>query len=119
MKPITRLILLAVCATVIAQSLLLWAVTGRAGFTRYYDPARDIDRSVNPSLSDLFEGTGIEDETGAMPEVPNEFRLGLMPSGFDKHIISVFTLAGPAGFAGLLLIAGPLLAKKKSRGNAE
>ena len=53
-----------------------------------------------------------------MPQLPNEFRLGLLPAGFGKHIVSVFTLAGPAGIAGLLLIAGPLLAKKKSRTNA-
>ena len=106
------------CVAVIAQSFVLWAATGYAGFTRYKDPTRIEKPASASSLSDLFAGTGLEDDTGAMPQLLNEFRLGLLPSGFDKHIVSVFTLAGPAGIAGLLLIAGPLLAKKKNRTKA-
>ena len=113
MKRLTRVILVMACAAVIAESFVLWAATGRAGFTRYRDPARIERTSDEPSMSELFAGTGLEDETGAMPEVPNEFRLGLLPSGFDKHIVSVFTLAGPAGVGVIILLWGA--AKKKSR----
>lgn len=105
------------CAAVFAQCFVLWAATGRAGFTRYKDPTRIEKPSGEPSLSDLFADTGLEDETGAMPQVPNEFRLGLLPSGFDKHIVSVFTLAGPAGLGIVILIFGPWLERKKKTSN--
>lgn len=121
MKRLTHVMLLLACAAVIAQCFVLWAATGRAGFTRYKDPTRIDKPSSEPSLSDLFADTGLEDETGVMPQVPNEFRLGLLPSGFDKHIVSVFTLAGPAGIAALILVIGalPSLRSKVGQGVAE
>ena len=111
MKRLTRIVLLLACAAVIAESFVLWAATGRAGFTRYRDPDRETQSSDEPSLSELFAGTGLEDETGAMPVVPNEFRLGLLPSGFDRHLVSVLTLAGPAGVGVIVLLWGAVRKK--------
>lgn len=94
-----RLGVLASMAVVIAMTLLLWSSTGRAGYTKYHDPARAQRdaQAQEGSLEDLFSDAGIE----ALPEVPNEFQLGLLPSGAGKHAVSALTIAGPAALVGL------------------
>ncbi|TVQ64166.1 MAG: hypothetical protein EA379_02450 [Phycisphaerales bacterium] len=91
-------IVIAVCAVgVLVQAVALWRATGGAGFTRYFDEARAArEAAQEPSLSDLFEGTGLDDAHGKMEAVENRFALGLLPSGPDKHAVSVLTLALPS-----------------------
>ncbi len=94
-----RLVVLACCAVVIAMTLLLWSATGRAGFTMYHDAeraARDAE-AAQGSLEDLFADTGIE----PLDTIENRFALGLAPSGAGRHLVSVATIAGPAGVIGL------------------
>jgi hypothetical protein len=92
-----------ICLAMVAvQAVWLWASTGHAVLTRYHDPLRE-KNEAGGGLAALFEGTGLEDETGPLETVPNRFTLGMLPSGTDKHIISVLTLSAPLLFAvGLL-----------------
>lgn len=107
MSRAARLVVVLGALLVIAQSLILWHATGRAGFTRYFDEAREAERAQRePSLADLFEGTGLHDERGVLEDLPNRFALGLLPSGPDHHAVSVFTLVAPATLA---LLAALLL----------
>lgn len=110
---------LALCV----QTVMLWHATRieHMTFTRYHDPdraAREAEASEE-SLADLFEGTGIEDNTGALETVPNRFMLGLLPGGSGKHAISVLTLAGPAGLIALVSLVGLLASLRRSSPSAD
>jgi hypothetical protein len=109
---------LAVCA----QAVMLWHATRIEGFTftRYHDEERAAreDDSAGAALADLFEGTGIEDNTGAVEAVPNRFMLGLLPGGSDKHAISVLTLAGPGALVSLIAFVGLLGSFRRSSPSA-
>ncbi|MBI4716486.1 MAG: hypothetical protein HY763_01660 [Planctomycetes bacterium] len=108
MRPFVRVGTVACGVAVVFQAILLWAVTGRAGFTRYYDPARAARERAAVGAADLFADTGLEETTGRFEQVPNEFRLGLLPSGGGKHLLSMLTLAGPGVLAILLVTADGL-----------
>lgn len=96
----TRLIVVVCAGAIALQSYTLWRETRIEGytFTRYYDQARAQQQrdAKEESLADLFEGTGLEDNTGAMEEIPNRFMLGLLPAGAGRDAVSLLTLAGPA-----------------------
>lgn len=106
-----------VCLAMVAgQAVWLWDSTGRAVFTRYHDPQREKRESVG-GLAELFEDTGLEDETGPLETVPNRFTLGLLPSGGDHHMISVATLAAPLLLAAVLFaLNGRPSRKRRSSG---
>ncbi|MCO6435591.1 MAG: hypothetical protein J5J06_00710 [Phycisphaerae bacterium] len=112
MHGLTRLFLGILCLLVIAQAVVLWSATGRAAFTRYHDPKRAVDQAGATSARDIFADTGLEDETGPMEKLPNQFTLGLLPSGPDRHMVSLATLSLPPGLALLILAIGPLFRKK-------
>jgi len=94
-----RLIVIVCCALIVSLTLMLWDATGRAGYTRFHDPERAQREAEarSESLEDLFADTGIE----TLPAMENRTRLGLAPSGFDAHLASVITIAGPAMVIGL------------------
>ena len=91
-----RLVVLVCAVMVIAMTMLLWSATGKAGYTRFFDPqrAQRDAQAAQGSIEDLFADAGAEIE--ALPEVENRFALGLAPSGPGKHLVSVITIAGPA-----------------------
>ncbi len=99
-RTLARLATLACCAAIIALALTLWSATGRAGYTRYFDPARAQadQRAADASLGDLFEHTGVTAGAAPLEGSPNSFALGLLPGGAppDKRFVSVATLAAPA-----------------------
>jgi len=119
-----RLAVIACCAVIIVMTLLLWSATGRAGFTKYHDAeraARDA-KAAEGSLEDLFADTGIE----PIETIENRFALGLAPSGTGKHLVSVATIAAPAGVIGLgaavslvALLRRPDGASENTPGNAD
>ena len=113
-KRAIRLIGAALCAAILLQALWLWSETGRAGFTKYHDPARPSEsaQSADP-LDDILAQSGIEDDTGPMTVRPNRFQLGLLPGGADRHALSVLTVGGPAVVVGLWLLAGAILPTRK------
>ena len=89
------------CALVIAQGVLLWDATGRAGYTRFADAERAAREAAAGSVAELFADTGLTDGDVRVAEVPNGFALGLLPSTYpwriwDPHLASVVTLAAPA-----------------------
>ncbi len=95
--------MIALGAAVAAQALVLWNATGRAAWTRYYDADRAAREAEQESLADLFEGTGIHDAHGELEEIPNRFALGMLPSGADRHVVSVLTIGGPGA---LMMVGG-------------
>lgn len=101
-----RLAALACCLAVAALAFLLWDATGRAGYTRYPDPARAASdkKAAEQALGDLFEGSGLNEGSGRLATIPNDFALGLAPSGPGKHAVSLATLAGPALAAGFYIL---------------
>ncbi len=101
-------------ALVAGEAVWLWCATGRAVFTRYHDPEREKAESAG-GLAELFEGTGLEEETGPLETVPNRFTLGLLPSGGDRHIISVATLSAPLLLAVVLLTIEWVLHRRSRR----
>jgi hypothetical protein len=104
------------CAAVVLQTLWLWSETGRAGFTKFHDPSVPVGavQSSDP-LDDILAQSGIEDDTGPMPERPNRFQLGLLPGGADRHAMSVLTIGGPAALAGAWLLVSALLPCQRQR----
>jgi hypothetical protein len=114
MKAATRLIIGLLCLLVAGQAFLLWSATGKAVFTRYHNPDRD-QAATTPSDSarDLFEQTGLEDDTGPIQELPNRFMLGLFPSGPDRHFVSLATLTAPLLLALAILWLGPVVSRRK------
>lgn len=109
-------------ATVLAATVVtllaigLWAATGRDAYTKY-EVVEEIQKPVDPN--DPLAGTGFY-ENDMVKEVVRrpEFRFGLLPtpSGiFDKHIVSVATVAGPAW--GLVFLV-QFLSRRKKRNTA-
>lgn len=111
---VARIVAFGCCALVAWQAFLLWSATGRAGFTRYHDAARAAEEAASGGVADLFEGTGLEDETGSLEEVPNDTALGALPGAYpwmvhDRHFVSLATLGVPAALAGALILIEPAL----------
>lgn len=121
----TRLIVVVCAGAIALQSYTLWRETRIEGytFTRYYDQARALQQreAKQDGLADLFEGTGLEDNTGAMEEIPNRFMLGLLPAGAGRDAVSLLTLAGPALLVALfasLGIVGEVFRKDPAKARA-
>lgn len=110
---LTVWITLVCCALVMAQTLLVWNSTGRAGFTRLPDPSRAARSADAASVADLFADTGLGGDADVrVSDVPNEFALGLLPSTYpwriwDAHLASVVTIGVPAALIGLIAASGP------------
>ena len=116
MRILIRLSAAALGVAVAAQALVLWSATGRAAWTRYHDPERAAAEAeaAEGSLADLFEDTGVHDDAGgALETLPNAFALGLLPSGPDRHAISVLTLAGPGALIALWSLGGVVFGRRK------
>ena len=112
-------VIVLICGlSVCAQAIVLWRETRIEGFTftRYHDAERAAREASaeGESLADLFADTGIEDHTGAVTTVPNQFMLGLLPGGSDKHAISVLTVAGPGALVSLIAAVGLVASFKRS-----
>lgn len=120
-KSLVRPAVVFLCLFVIVESFVLWNATNRDPFTRYHDAERAERDSNDQGLTDLFGDSSSAAEsaaTSALPSVPNQFRLGLLPSTYpwmilDKHLVSVLTLAGPAAFVIVLTLGAPLLDRPK------
>lgn len=120
-KSLIRPAVVVLCLFVIVESLVLWNATNRDPFTRYYDADRAERDSNDQGLADLFgdaSDAASDSAASALPPVPNQFRLGLLPSTYpwqilDKHLVSVLTLAGPAAFIIVLTLGAPLLDRSK------
>lgn len=99
----TRNILWTICILLTLGALVAWLATGARGWTRY--PSENlaaVEAGSDEGLGDLFADTGLEDESGALEKIDNEFRFGLLPSGPGRDAISVASVAGPcAVIAGL------------------
>lgn len=116
MRFLIRLVGGALGVAVAAQALVLWNATGRAAWTRYHDAARAAEEAAarGGSLADLFEDTGVHDDAGGAPEaLPNAFALGMLPSGPDRHAVSVLTLAGPGAVVALWSLGGLAFGRRK------
>lgn len=102
MRQLLRVAAALCCFAPAGLALVVWDATGRAGWTRYHDPARaERDRAAaSEGLGGLFDGSGLNEGRGELAKVPNDFALGLGPSGPGKHAASVATIAGPALLAG-------------------
>jgi hypothetical protein len=111
-------IVLATGLSVCAQAIVLWRATRIEGytFTRYHDEERALldAQAQGESLADLFAETGLEDNTGAIEDIPNRFMLGLLPGGSGKHAISVLTLAGPGALISVIALFGLLASFRRS-----
>ena len=126
-KSLVRPAVVFLCLFVIVESLVLWSATNRDPFTRYHDAERAERDSNDQGLADLFgDSSSAADDTAtsSLPPVPNQFRLGLLPSTYpwrimDKHLVSVLTLAGPAAFIIVLTLGAPLLNRSKPLHPAE
>lgn len=108
--------------SVCAQAIMLWRATRIEGytFTRYHDEerARLDAEAQGESLADLFAETGLEDNTGAIEDIPNRFMLGLLPGGSGRHAISVLTLAGPGALVSVIALLGLLTSLRRSSPSA-
>lgn len=95
---------------------VLWAVTGREGYTRWPD-SRLASADAPPSTDqlDLFEDIGLTTraEVHAQPTIESRFALGLLPGGFTpKYLASVATVS----FIGTgMLIVGTYSAMRTSK----
>jgi len=117
-KPFIRLFALILGVAIVLQTLVLWDATGRAAWTRFFDAERAAAEAEaqSGSLADLFEDTGVHDDAGgALEALPNAFALGLLPSGPDRHAISVLTLAGPGAVIALWSFGGLLFGRRGGR----
>lgn len=119
---LSRVLVLLLCAAVIEQTLVLWQATGASLFTYHHDPERAAkDRQTN-DLANLFADAG-QESSQAIPPPPNRFMLGLLPSlppdrawrVWDKDMVSVVTLAGPAAAIALLTLVDWAAARRKAR----
>jgi|GEM_PF-6177456 len=101
----TRNIIWTFCALLALGALGAWAATGARGWTRY--PSENlaaVEAGSEDGFGDLFAETGLEDESGSLETIDNEFRFGLLPSGPGRDAISVASVAGPCvAIAGLAL----------------
>jgi len=117
-KPFVRLFALILGVAIVLQTLALWDATGRAAWTRFHDAERAAAEAAaqGGSLADLFEGTGVHDDAGgALEALPNAFALGLLPSGPDRHAVSVLTLAGPGALIALWSFGGLLFCRRSAK----
>jgi hypothetical protein len=91
-----RLLLAAGLGLVFAP-VLVWAATGREGYTRWPDAKLAAsDAATSREHADLFEDIGLttEEETFARPDIQSRFALGLLPGGFTpRHLVSVASVA--------------------------
>ncbi len=116
---LARMVAVSCCVLILAQTMLVWNSTGRAGYTRFRDEARAAREAGSPGAADLFADTGLGGASGvAIAVIPNEFALGLLPSTYpwrvwDPHIVSVLTIGAPA----LLCGAVGLRAGRSPRGS--
>lgn len=106
-----RLILFLCGVGVLGQSLWLWQSTGRRWFTQYYRADLDPANIVKTDLDRTLEVAGLYDAAGEPEIVDFQFRLGLVPSGFGKHALSVFSVGGP----GILIMGTALWPCKRNR----
>lgn len=91
--------------------LIAWRATGGDAYTKFAVVERV---EVRPQADDPLVGTGMFDDTEPRYETQRRdaFRLGLLPTPqglFDKHVISVASVAGPVW---VLFIGGWWLRKK-------
>jgi hypothetical protein len=77
----------------VGQCLYLWDATGRRWFTQYHDPA--LIPAPPDELDALLTQAGAFDQ-GRTPDIDNEFRFGLLPSGLNRFAVSALTVGGPA-----------------------
>lgn len=104
MRRVARFGVVLLCLVIAAQAVVLWSVTGRAGFTRYRHPEAPGASGADSDLAALLSESGLEDRTGPMPTRDNAFAFGLLPAGADAHALSVATIAGPALLGALLAL---------------
>ena len=121
MSRFSRLII-TVCATIIViQVVALWHATGGHVFTQYDTALSASDTRRQQSFAKRFDGTGLEDDTGPMPNEAVGFRFGLLPATYpwrlwDPYFVSLLTVAGPAclAFAAVARIDALSLRKKRA-----
>jgi hypothetical protein len=113
MRTIARLFALACVAAILTPAFMLWDATGRRTFTKMPSPGYAELQKQEGSLSGLFG-----EEPKAQPPIDNEFRLGLLPSGWGGEAMSVVSVGGPAILVGLLALCRGGSGKCCSRKNA-
>jgi len=121
----TAKVLLAVAVVFTAGAMVLWLATGRAGYTTYHVVER-VEMEVEED--DPFGEAGFYDDDDEGNPVMrtverDEFRLGLLPTPeglFDKHLVSVATIAGPPWMAFIaVLLHGRLRGSPSPRDGRE
>ena len=99
MKSLKAIWIISLVASVAAVTV--WASTGRDWYTKFHIVEV---RQAAVDSEDLFAATGLYDgDTQIRVEQRDEFRLGLLPSGADKHLISVITIVLPLWLASATL----------------
>ncbi|RMD61033.1 MAG: hypothetical protein D6824_08525 [Planctomycetota bacterium] len=109
---LSRILIVLLSVAVIEQTLVLWEATGASLFTYYYNAERAREARQTNDLANLFEDASGEEQSQEIPPPPNRFMLGLLPSlppdrawrVWDKDLVSVTTLAGPAAAIALLTL---------------
>ncbi|HSR53860.1 MAG TPA: hypothetical protein VLV83_23785 [Acidobacteriota bacterium] len=82
-----------VCLAVSVAAITAWSATGRDWYTKF-QVVEVREMAVDPD--DPFAGTGLYDGTTKTEvESRDEFRLGLLPAGGGKYLISVSTIVLP------------------------
>lgn len=82
---------IAASVAVLGQTLWLWDATGRRWFTQFHD--RALIPAPPDDLEALLTQAGAY-EQGRAPDIDNQFRLGLLPSGLDRFALSVMSTGG-------------------------
>ena len=90
---------IACLGLVVVQVAVLWSETGGGVLTRYFDPQRAVMERVSRDIAAFGR-----DDDEFWEKDPNRFRLGLLPAGTDKHVVSVLTLVTPLLVAMVLLL---------------
>ena len=99
MKNLRAIWIISLVASVAAVAV--WTSTGRDWYTKF-QIVEVLEAAVDSE--DLFAATGLYDgDTQIKVEQRDEFRLGLLPSGADKHLISVATIVLPLWLASAAL----------------
>lgn len=109
--------LLIFAGAVILLAIGLWVGTGRDYYTKF-EVIEKVEKPIE--ANDPFAGTGFYD-SNAKTEVVRRpaFRLGLLPTPaglFDKHMLSVATLAGPAFLLGAVVLFRSRRRQRRSAG---
>jgi len=95
-----RVVVWGLSVALTVGAVVAWAATGARAWTRY--PSENIESVQSGSeegLGDLFAETGLEDESGALEEIDNAYRFGLLPSGPGRGAVSVAGVAGVCALA--------------------